>query len=318
MAVDQREALIAAVRAQVEKERAEKAAKLKKEQNAMKFSNKAKTEEEGKDSKPKYKTLSAEDLAKIEEKKMRKKAEAMGISYEEMIAEENLGPDIAEVAREVEETKEEKTVAEEKKEESAVGGLGAAPSGGGLGSVPTGGLGGGLGGSTAGGLGGSSDKKGGLGLNLDPVKVDTSSEDKVKVIQGKNQSFSSDGTKTINGGNSKWVSGTDNKKTKGKDAKKADELDSILPQNRTTPTNDVKSMYDIDDEEDIFNSQIMDLPEVEDDGAAKRAEEEAKKKADEEAKKKAEAEAKKKAEAEAKKKAEVEAKKKAEEAKREG
>ena len=41
MAIDQREALIAAVRAQVEKEKAAKAAKLKKEQEAMQLSGAA-------------------------------------------------------------------------------------------------------------------------------------------------------------------------------------------------------------------------------------------------------------------------------------
>ncbi len=44
MAIDQREALIAAVRAQVEKEKAAKAAKLKKEQEAMQLSGAADAE----------------------------------------------------------------------------------------------------------------------------------------------------------------------------------------------------------------------------------------------------------------------------------
>ena len=75
MAIDQREALIAAVRAQVEKEKAAKAAKLKKEQEAMQLSGAADAGEAAADhNKPKYKTLSAEELAKIEEKKRRKKA----------------------------------------------------------------------------------------------------------------------------------------------------------------------------------------------------------------------------------------------------
>lgn len=79
MAIDQREALIAAVRAQVEKEKAAKAAKLKKEQEAMQLSGKSASSAKGTDDKPKYKTLSAEDLAKIEEKKRRKQAAEMGI-----------------------------------------------------------------------------------------------------------------------------------------------------------------------------------------------------------------------------------------------
>ena len=65
MAIDQREALIAAVRAQVEKEKAAKAAKLKKEQEAMQLSGAADAGETAADhNKPKYKTLSAEELAK--------------------------------------------------------------------------------------------------------------------------------------------------------------------------------------------------------------------------------------------------------------
>ena len=59
MAIDQREALIAAVRAQVEKEKAAKAAKLKKEQEAMQLSGAADAGEAAADhNKPKYKTLS--------------------------------------------------------------------------------------------------------------------------------------------------------------------------------------------------------------------------------------------------------------------
>ena len=84
MAIDQREALIAAVRAQVEKEKAAKAAKLKKEQEAMQLSGTADAGEAAADhNKPKYKTLSAEELARIEEKKRRKKAAELGIKLED-------------------------------------------------------------------------------------------------------------------------------------------------------------------------------------------------------------------------------------------
>ena len=78
MAIDQREALIAAVRAQVEKEKAAKAAKLKKEQEAAKLAGVELADDKADDNKPKYKTLSAEDLAKIEEKKRRKYAAEHG------------------------------------------------------------------------------------------------------------------------------------------------------------------------------------------------------------------------------------------------
>ena len=84
MAIDQREALIEAIRKQVEKERAEKAAKLKKEQESMMFAKGgAAVKEKKESSKQKFKTLSAEDLARIEEKKRKKRAEAMGMTLEE-------------------------------------------------------------------------------------------------------------------------------------------------------------------------------------------------------------------------------------------
>ena len=84
MAIDQREALIQAIREQVEKERAEKAAKLKKEQEAMMFAKGGAAKKTEDTQKQKFKTLSAEDLARIEEKKRRKRAEAMGITLEEL------------------------------------------------------------------------------------------------------------------------------------------------------------------------------------------------------------------------------------------
>ena len=83
MAIDQREALIAAVRAQVEKEKQEKAAKLKKEQEAMKLAGIApKKTDAGEDGQHKHKMLSAEELAKIEEKKRRKRAAELGIDQD--------------------------------------------------------------------------------------------------------------------------------------------------------------------------------------------------------------------------------------------
>ena len=81
--MDQKEALIAIVRAQVEKEKAEKAEKLKREHEAMKLSGKKVEKEATTSDKPKFKTLSAEELAKIEERKKRKKAEELGIDYDE-------------------------------------------------------------------------------------------------------------------------------------------------------------------------------------------------------------------------------------------
>ena len=78
LAIDQTEAMIAAIKAQLEKERAAEAAKQKRleEEQALKnmSSNKKKTSDSG--SKSQYKTLSAEELARIEEKKRRKREEA--------------------------------------------------------------------------------------------------------------------------------------------------------------------------------------------------------------------------------------------------
>ena len=179
MAIDQREALIAAVRAQVEKEKAAKAAKLKKEQEAMQLSGAAEAGETAADhNKPKYKTLSAEELAKIEEKKRRKRAAELGIKLEDEEPEQ---------ASAKEEAVKEKTGKEESKKTSDEG-LGMSvgiqadksgksldkPAGGGLGAPVEGGLSGskteskGLGG-LGGGLG-AAEPSGGLGLNIDMGK----------------------------------------------------------------------------------------------------------------------------------------------------
>ena len=205
MAVDQREALIAAVRAQVEKEKAEKAAKLKKEQEAMQLAGGGKTTESSSGDKPKFKTLSEEDLKRIEEKKRRKRAQELGIPYEE--------PE--------EETKQEEPSKEQQLKEAIQGignglggGLGAKDKKeeGGLGSLPTGGLG-----STIGG---------GLGASLEPEKA--SGDEKVKIVgeikkDSSKVKVDADGNKTIKGSESKWVSTEESAKT-------PEELDSILPQ----------------------------------------------------------------------------------------
>ena len=210
MAVDQREALIAAVRAQVEKERAEKQKKLEREQEAMAFSKKGekkKTEE-----KKQFKTLSPEELARIEEKKRRKRAEELGIDLDAQKEPEIPGFSFDE------EGADDQTVvltADMKPGE----GLGGAGLGGGLGSTPTGGL-------------GSTPSGGGLGANVDGIKTFDKAAQK--------NAFSADG-KTISD-ESGWVSDQPEPKKSG------DDLDSIIPTNRETPSNDVDAMYDIDDE----------------------------------------------------------------------
>lgn len=344
MAIDQREALIAAVRAQVEKEKAAKAAKLKKEQEAMQLSGAAEAGETAADhNKPKYKTLSAEELAKIEEKKRRKRAAELGIKLED---EE---PEQASAKEEAvkEKTGKEKNVKEESKKTSDEG-LGMSvgiqadksgksldkPAGGGLGAPVEGGLSGskteskGLGG-LGGGLG-AAEPSGGLGLNIDmgkkqdekvkapekknpqndekaklrPTKLSGGSGD-VKVIgedDAEDESFTKQGNTTIISDGVEWKA--QEKKTSKDDG---DDIISIVP-NRSTPTNDVKSMYDLGDEdEDALGAEISKLARYGD--AENKAEEEKKKVQEEKAKKAAEAEA-------AKKKAAIEEAERKEEARR--
>ena len=334
MAIDQREALIAAVRAQVEKEKAAKAAKLKKEQEAMQLSGAADAGETAADhNKPKYKTLSAEELAKIEEKKRRKKAAELGIKLEDEEPEE--AP-----AKAAEPAKEEPKKASDE-------GLGMSvgiqadksgksldkPAGGGLGAPVGGGLSGGKTESKGlGGLGGSlgaTEPSGGLGLNIDmgnkqeekapekkkaqddekarlrPTKLSGGSGD-VKVINGddaeEEASFTKQGNTTIISDGVEWKA-QENKASKDD----ADDIISIVP-NRSTPTNDVKSMYDLGDEdEDALGAEISKLAQYGD--AENKAEEEKKKAQEEMAKKAAEAEA-------AKKKAAIEEAERKEEARR--
>ena len=334
MAIDQREALIAAVRAQVEKEKAAKAAKLKKEQEAMQLSGAADAGKTAADhNKPKYKTLSAEELAKIEEKKRRKKAAELGIKLEDEEPEE--AP-----AKAAEPAKEEPKKASDE-------GLGMSvgiqadksgksldkPAGGGLGAPVGGGLSGGKTESKGlGGLGGSlgaTEPSGGLGLNIDmgnkqeekapekkkaqddekarlrPTKLSGGSGD-VKVINGddaeEEASFTKQGNTTIISDGVEWKA-QENKASKDD----ADDIISIVP-NRSTPTNDVKSMYDLGDEdEDALGAEISKLAQYGD--AENKAEEEKKKAQEEMAKKAAEAEA-------AKKKAAIEEAERKEEARR--
>ncbi len=352
MAIDQREALIAAVRAQVEKEKAAKAAKQKKEQEEMQLSGKTPVST-GSDDKPKYKTLSAEELAKIEENKRRKQAAKMGIVLEDE-------PETKEVKSETEEPKKEEPKKEEpkneetKKDDESLGmsvGIQPDKSGKSL---------------SMGGLGTKTDKKenkSGLGLNIDLDKKDDNQtaekesivqpqkftingnkktepaktvneepkkphfdEEKArlqptKLVAGKSDvkiisddsktnaddgvSFSKQGDTTIISDGVKWQETPESSaKTKNND-----DIINIVP-NRTTPTNDVKSMYDIDDDgEDILGAEISKLANFQEEPNKTDFKQtaEAAKKDEAEAAKKAEAEAAKKAEAEAAKKAEIEA-----------
>ena len=283
--------------------------------------------------KPKYKTLSAEELAKIEEKKRRKKAAELGIKLEDEEPEE--AP-----AKAAEPAKEEPKKASDE-------GLGMSvgiqadksgksldkPAGGGLGAPVGGGLSGGKTESKGlGGLGGSlgaTEPSGGLGLNIDmgnkqeekaPEKKKAQDDEKarlrptklfggsgdVKVINGddaeEEASFTKQGNTTIISDGVEWKA-QENKASKDD----ADDIISIVP-NRSTPTNDVKSMYDLGDEdEDALGAEISKLAQYGD--AENKAEEEKKKAQEEMAKKAAEAEA-------AKKKAAIEEAERKEEARR--
>lgn len=182
MAIDQTEAMIAAIKAQLEKERAAEAAKQKRleEEEALKNLSNKKKKSSDSGSKGQYKTLSAEELARIEEKKRRKREEALGIVHEDKPEE----PENVETADKTEENKEtESGLKAEKEAENKeapkislnLGGIADEGLGCGLGSglgEGLGGLGEGLGGGLGRGLGGglgdtaSKEGLGGLGSGL--------------------------------------------------------------------------------------------------------------------------------------------------------
>lgn len=82
MAVDQTEAMIAAIKAQLEKERAAEAAKKKREEEEELLKNGSK-KKDAETAKSQHKTLSKEELERIEAKKRRKREEALGIVHED-------------------------------------------------------------------------------------------------------------------------------------------------------------------------------------------------------------------------------------------
>ena len=82
MAVDQTEAMIAAIKAQLEKERAAEAAKKKREEEEEFLKNGGK-KKEAETTKSQHKTLSKEELERIEAKRRRKREEALGIVRED-------------------------------------------------------------------------------------------------------------------------------------------------------------------------------------------------------------------------------------------
>lgn len=325
MAVDQTEAMIAAIKAQLEKERAAEAAKQKRleEEQALKnlSSNKKKSSDSG--SKSQYKTLSAEELARIEEKKRRKREEALGIVHEDKPEEtenneaETNKPDTNKEAEG--EAKEAKTEDKNDKQEMPKISLnlgGIADEGlGGLGSVPSEG---GLSGKTedaGSGLGASLNIKGKVDDSLSPSKV---GEAEKQTLTDDSVRFDEDDMSSVAADDAEWTPGKnvevkEVKTPKGND--KNGDLFSILP-DRNKNASDVSSMYDIDDDDDDFLGagieNLSNIDETSEEEAARiKAEEEARKKAEEEAKKKAEEEAKRKAAEEENRKKVEEARKKA-------
>jgi hypothetical protein len=240
VAIDQREELIAKVRAQVEKEKAEKAAKLKKEQEARQLSGNASASTASSDNKPKFKTLSQEELAKIEEKKRRKLAAEKGIVLEEDKPKE-------------EKPAEEKTAenATEKKEEKSTNedGLGMSV---GIqhdkdGKTLSNPLGNGAGLSSGLGSGAKKEEKGGksagLGIEIPTDNKKNSEKDRLKPTK----LSGSDGNVTVIGDEEEpeekeeevlWTESEASKKNIKNVSNDGDDIVSIVP-NRKTAANDV-------------------------------------------------------------------------------
>lgn len=300
--MDQREAMIAAIRAQVEKEKAEKEAKLKQEQGQAAASGATGSTASG-NAKPQFKTLSAEDLQRLEEKKRRKQAgEAVDDApfepsapvnqeaKEEPVSSAGLGTGLGGVGVQTET------------------GLAGTPAGDSLVGKPKGDSlqSGGLGGGLSGGLGGES-----LGGGLNISGLDSS----VTAIQ--ESSFTND---SVNEGGSEWVAASAGSEiptietpAPQKNVDDDGNLISVVPIKHDASAQDVKSMYNIDFDDDDNTSSGADSSA--EDEAAKQAEEEAAKKAAEQAAKKAaEDEAARQAAIEATKKADEEARKVAERA----
>ena len=339
--MDQTEALIAAIRAQVEKEKAEKA----KAAGLSAAANNTAKKEEGKP-KPTYKTISPEELARIEEKKRLKQAGQMppeenkeglsgglgGLSGGPTLSNPNGdGPTLSDI---------------NKGQQS-------------LGSV---GLGGGLGiDITPASNAKSNGEESTITLNTDEINAaveksqskDKSVTESVKVIGGNSTiiveddsaSWGSDTSGTQ--GELGWVDAETGSKITSGDKKGSvtdddGNLISVIPvKQRPGTSSNVQSAYniDFDDDDDDDGLSFMTSESIkkaeeeakrkeeeetkrkaeeakrraEAEEARRKAEEEAKRKAEEEARRKAEEEAKRKAEEEARRKAEEEAKRKAEE-----
>ncbi len=339
--MDQTEALIAAIRAQVEKEKAAKEEANKKE--AIKSnSNKSSA---GGNAKPQFRTISPEEMAKLEEKKRMK---AAGIQPEP----------------------------EKPKAAGAAGGLSGGVSGGlgGLGNGPTlsnpSGNGPTLSNMNAGqqSLNAQSSAGGGLGiditvsggknnlsgaeentvaLNVDEINAAVEkSKEPVSPVKEMNQTHTAPkphvpepvqvvgGASTIivDGGDDSWgtqenvdeISWVDSgsapqhihNKTQTKDSfvdENGDVISVVPVRQRPVESNDVQSVYNIDFDDDDDDVMTFGTSVNSEEEARRQAEEEARRKAEEEARRQAEEEARRKAEEEARRQAEEEARRRAEE-----
>ena len=351
--MNQTEAMIAAIKAQVEKEKAAKEEAAR--QAELKAASSTKSSSNS-DSKPKFRTISPEEMAKLEERKKMKNA---GINPDAVEKETDEKPETSHLAEPV----------------GSIGGISGGISGGPSlsnlsGGGPTltnpnagqntlnstGSLGGGLGVDItamekAESKAESKAEERTISLDTKAVnaaveQTDKSSSDDMKIPKVENIKKPSEPVQKphiptqIVGDSSTIVvddgSGWDEEKTEEgvswvetdkhaqpvtapvkEEAKAEEEVINVIPvRQRPVDANDVHSAYNIDfddDDDDDIMAFTSNSDHNAEEEARRKAEEEAKRKAEEEARRKAEEEARQKAEEEARRKAEEEARRKAEE-----
>ena len=351
--MNQTEAMIAAIKAQVEKEKAAKEEAAR--QAELKAASSTKSSSNS-DSKPKFRTISPEEMAKLEERKKMKNA---GINPDAVEKETDEKPETSHLAEPV----------------GSIGGISGGISGGPSlsnlsGGGPTltnpnagqntlnstGSLGGGLGVDItamekAESKAESKAEERTISLDTKAVnaaveQTDKSSSDDMKIPKVENIKKPSEPVQKphiptqIVGDSSTIVvddgSGWDGEKTEEgvswvetdkhaqpvtapvkEEAKAEEEVINVIPvRQRPVDANDVHSAYNIDfddDDDDDIMAFTSNSDHNAEEEARRKAEEEAKRKAEEEARRKAEEEARQKAEEEARRKAEEEARQKAEE-----
>ena len=351
--MNQTEAMIAAIKAQVEKEKAAKEEAAR--QAELKAASSTKSSSNS-DSKPKFRTISPEEMAKLEERKKMKNA---GINPDAVEKETDEKPETSHLAEPV----------------GSIGGISGGISGGPSlsnlsGGGPTltnpnagqntlnstGSLGGGLGVDItamekAESKAESKAEERTISLDTKAVnaaveQTDKSSSDDMKIPKVENIKKPSEPVQKphiptqIVGDSSTIVvddgSGWDEEKTEEgvswvetdkhaqpvtapvkEEAKAEEEVINVIPvRQRPVDANDVHSAYNIDfddDDDDDIMAFTSNSDHNAEEEARRKAEEEAKRKAEEEARRKAEEEARQKAEEEARQKAEEEARRKAEE-----